>query len=123
MYAAPAFSAKRVGVRLPFVTPPFADVRPMIAVETAFALLALIPTGTVLPTPHVSSVSAKNLRPQLTVVSVCDTTMLIAGIICAHFEVAPQPLLPQLVSLMSLFIDPEASSMMRMSGGSLASGC
>ena len=51
----------------------------MIAVETAFALSALIPTGTVLPTPHVLSVSAKNLSPQLTVVSVCDTTMLIAG--------------------------------------------
>src|SRR4051794_34720936 len=49
--------------------------------------------------------------------------MLMAGIICAHFDVAPQPLLPQLASEMSLFIEPDASWMMRMSGGSLASGC
>ncbi len=122
MYVAPAFSAARVGVRLPLVTPPFADVRPASAVWMAIALLAAIGTATPAPTPQVASVSAKNLRPQLTVVSVCATTILIAGIICAHLEVAPQPLL-QFWSLMSLFMEPEASWMMRMSGGSLFSGC
>src|SRR5260221_14712558 len=114
MYVAPAFSAARVGVRLPLVTPPFADVRPASAVWMAIALLAAIGTATPAPTPQVASVSAKNLRPQLTVVSVCATTILIAGIICAHLEVAPQPLL-QFWSLMSLFMEPEASWMMRMS--------
>ena len=46
MYAAPAFSAERVGVRLPLVTPPLADVRPAIAVWMAPALLAPIRTAT-----------------------------------------------------------------------------
>src|SRR5436190_15625799 len=94
----------------------------MIAFAMAPALPAPIGTFTLLLTPHVLS-SAKNLRPQFTVVSVIPTTMLIAGTICAHFEVAPQPLLPHDVSVMSLFIEPEASSMMRMSGGSLFTGC
>src|SRR5580765_7779375 len=108
-YAAPAFSARRVGVRLPLVTPPFALVRPNSAFWMAPALPAPTSTATLLPTPQVASVSAKNFRPHWMESWVSATTALIAGVTCAHFEVAPQPLLLQALSVMSLFIDPDAS--------------
>src|SRR6478752_4840130 len=89
--------AARVGVRLPFKTPPA-------------AVVAL--------TPQVLPMSAKNLRPQFTSVWVSLTTWLIAGVITAHFDVVPQPAFPHDVFVASSFIDPEASRMIRMSGGS-----
>ena len=66
-------------------------------------------------TPHVLSMSANNFRPQFTVASVWETTCVIAGIISAHFELAPQPPV-QHVFVESSFIEPDASCTSRMSG-------
>src|SRR6476469_1168307 len=116
--------AARVGVRLPFKTPPAAvvppvEVRPVIAVPIAVALFVAMLTATVVAlTPQVLPMSAKNLSPQFTSVWVSLTTWLIAGVITAHFDVVPQPAFPHDVFVASSFIDPEASRMIRMSGGS-----
>src|SRR6266545_2032899 len=98
----------RVGVRLLMVTLPVASVRSWIAFATIAALIA--PTGTfaVALTPQLLSL-AKNLRPQLTSVSVAETTWLTAGAMTDHLEAAPQPGAAHATFMMSSFIDPDAS--------------
>src|SRR6476661_7459672 len=59
--------------------------------------------------------SEKNLRPQLTVVSVMPTTWFSAAVTWLHFELAPQ-LLVHVPSAES-FIEPDLSWTIRMSGG------
>ena len=73
-----AFSAARVGVELPLATPPFADVRPVIAVAIAGPVIAATGTAALLFTPH-EPLSAKNFKPQFTSLWVSLTTWLIAG--------------------------------------------
>ena len=42
---------------------------------------------------------------------------MIAGVISAHFEFAPQPGVPHVVFVTSWFIEPDASCRSRMLGG------
>src|SRR4029079_5636737 len=114
-YAAAAASAARVGVLLLPMTPPIASVRPWIAFAIAAALAGPIGTWTLALTPQAPE-SAKYLRPQFTFASVVATTRLTAAVVCAHFELAPQLVVPQAMSLRSRFIEAEASSRTRMSG-------
>src|SRR5262245_48650004 len=93
----------------------------MIAVAMGPALFRARLTAALLLTPHEPE-SAKNLSPQFTSVCVSLTTVLIAGVISAHFDIAPQHMLAQLAFIASWFIDPDASSTIRMSGGSFAEG-
>src|SRR5450631_2236994 len=98
--------ASRVGVLPPGWVP-------MIELVTAAPLSGA--TGTTgAPLALQGLLSEKYLRPQLTVMSVLCTTAESAVVRCVHLEVAPQPLLPQLVPLSSSFIDPDLSWMMRM---------
>ena len=109
-------------MRLPLVTLPFASVRAAVAAAIAAALFAAMGTATMLGlTPQVLFVSANSLRPQFTSVSVCMTTWFSAGVSSAHFEFAPQPPV-QLAFIASSFMEPDASSTIRMSGGSLDEG-
>ena len=86
------------------------------------ALLTATGTATVFgETPQVLSVSANILRPQFTSPCVCMTTSFNAGVSSAHLDMAPQ-VPPQSPLFTSWFIEPDASSTMRMSGGSLFSG-
>src|SRR5205814_1858578 len=103
-------------------TPPFALVYSAIAACTrapSFALRGPVGSpGTMQPSvPALPNSSS----PQLTDASVCPTTASIADVTCAHLEPAPQPP-SQIVFIMSSFIDPEASSRTRMSGGDGVAG-
>src|SRR5580693_889760 len=89
----------------------------MMALATAGPEPVATSTATPGLTPHWAFASAKNLRPQFTVVSVPETTWLMAAVTSAHFDLAPQPPL-QVASFWSSSIEPERSWTIRMSGGS-----
>ena len=88
------------------------------------ALPAPTGTATVLLTLHelLLPPSANSFSPQWVDCSVSETMPLIAEAASAHFELAPQPPL-HVVLLASSFIDPEASSRIRMSAGSGPTRC
>src|SRR5437762_1219554 len=100
--------ASRVGV-----VPPGAVAAMEAATAGPFA--AAIPTaGARLASQAL--LSGKYLIPQFTFASFAPTTLVMAAETCDHFELAPQPVLAQDWSLSSLFIDPDLSCTMRMSG-------
>src|SRR5262245_4593243 len=114
MYAEPFWTATRVGVLPPVVAP-------LIALLTAVALFPAIGISTPLFTPQVPPFGeVKNLRPQFTSMSVDAMTCVTALIVCDHFEFAPQLFMQEPSA--DAFMDPDRSSISRMSGGSLASG-